>query len=437
MISLAEVRLWGNTIGAVQWDTATALGVFEYSPSFLSSNIQLSPIHMPLQAGPMSFPGLRRESYKGLPGLLADALPDAFGNLLIDQWLVAQGRDPKSFNPVERLLYMGSRGMGALEFAPATARQALPEQALMVDELVRLANRALVQKEQLKTQFDHTKGQLQAQEDSLRQIISVGTSAGGARAKAVIAWNEETGEVRSGQLPCSGHFKHYLLKFDGVDGNRDKELADPQGYTRIEYAYYLLALMAGIHMMPSRLLEENGRAHFMTQRFDRTPAGEKLHMQTLCGLAHFDFNWAGGYSYEQCFQVMRQIGLAADAIKQQYLRMMFNVVFRNQDDHTKNIAFLMNKRGQWQLSPAYDVTFSYNPNGVWTSSHQMTVNGKRDQFQCSDLYACGRSADLDRSEVDDILGRLLDIQHRWLECAQQAGVSAVHAQEIAGHFRNF
>ena len=292
MISLAEVQLWGRTIGAVQWDNERQLGVFEYSPEFLRSGIALSPLMMPLRPGRFSFPGLAHETFMGLPGMLADALPDKFGNLLIDQWLVAQGRDPGSFNPVERLLYMGQRGMGALEFSPATRQQSSDGSAVELSQLVSLANKALNQKQGLAVEI------IEGEEDAqaLNQIIAVGTSAGGARAKAVIAWNEETGEVRSGQCDTEQGFRHYLLKFDGVAANRDKELADPQGYTRIEYACYLMAKAAGIEMMPSRLLEENGRAHFLTQRFDRSDSGKKLHMQTLCGIAHYDFNVAGGYS---------------------------------------------------------------------------------------------------------------------------------------------
>ena len=440
MISLAEVQLWGKTIGAIQWDDAKQLGVFEYAPEFLRSGIELSPLKMPLRAGAYRFPELNYASFMGLPGMLADVLPDKFGNLLIDQWLIAQGRDPSSFNPVERLLYMGQRGMGALEFAPAAQRFVAPSTELELAELVGLANKALSKKQDLETRLSDVSEDKQA----LQQIIAVGTAAGGARAKAVIAWNEKTGEVRSGQCDLSDKalyqgFVQYLLKFDGVSGNADKELADPQGFTRIEYACYLMAVAAGIDMMPSRLLEENGRAHFMTERFDRTADGKKLHMQTLCGLAHYDFNVAGGYSYEQCFRVIRQLKLNNErqALEQQFRRMVFNVIIRNQDDHTKNIGFLMNRRGEWSLSPAYDVTYAYNPEGAWTANHQMTINGKRDAFTFDDLLACGEAADLRPRSVRALVAEVRGVVLRWNEFAAEAGIPSTWAQSLASTFRLF
>lgn len=439
MISVAEVRLWGVTIGAVQWDAQRQLGFFEYAKPFLRSGIQLSPLHMPLGAGVFSFPALNKASYKGLPGMLADSLPDKFGNLLIDQWLVSQNREPGSFNPVERLLYMGIRGMGALEYLPETPRTRISDQPLEITELVDLANRALAQKDSLAAKFGHTASDAGVEAQALQQIISVGTSAGGARAKAVIAWNQATQEVRSGQLDCPEGFEHYLLKFDGVQGNRDKELNDPQGFTRIEYAYSLMVKAAGIEMMPCCLLEENGRAHFLTQRFDRIGGKDKLHMQTLCGVAHFDFNMAGAYSYEQAFRVMRQMGLQDLhlALEQQFRRMVFNVMARNQDDHTKNIAFLMNKRGEWRLSPAYDVTYSYNPKGEWTFSHQMSINAKRDAFTLDDLLACGATADVSERRARVIVAEVGEVLSAWPQYADEAGLESSWAAEIGANFRQF
>ena len=435
MISLAEVQLWGRTIGAVQWNSVRQLGVFEYAPEFLRSGIELAPLQMPLRAGRFSFPQLAHETFKGLPGMLADALPDKFGNLLIDQWLVAQGRDPESFNPVERLLYIGQRGMGALEFAPATRGHVGAGTPVELSELVSLANKALNQKQGLAVEI------IEGEEDAqaLNQIIAVGTSAGGARAKAVIAWNEQTGEVRSGQCDTEAGFRHYLLKFDGVAANRDKELADPQGYTRIEYACYLMAQAAGIEMMPSRLLEENGRAHFLTQRFDRSETGKKLHMQPLCGIAHYDFNVAGGYSYEQCFRVIRQVvkSQARVAQEQQFRRMLLNLMIRNQDDHTKNIGFLMNRQGVWSLAPAYDVTYAYNPDGDWTSTHQMSVNGKRDHFALDDLIECGKAADIRERQVKELISEVGEAVRDWRRFAQEAGVPEDWAASIESSFRKF
>ncbi|PCJ15632.1 MAG: toxin HipA, partial [Gammaproteobacteria bacterium] len=339
-INQADVTLWGITIGSVSWDPKQQVGFFSYARDFLQSGIELSPIQMPLSTEIYNFPALNKNTYKGLPGLLADALPDKFGNLLINQWLQQQGRDPKGFSPVERLCYIGTRGMGGLEFIPSIRRDHEKAVDLQVGALVKLANQVLSNQSGLNTQLtNHDDAQ---NELNLRNIISVGTSAGGARAKAVIAWNKKTQQVKSGQVKCPEGFEHYLLKFDGISNNRDKELCDPQGFGRTEYAYYRMALAAGINMSECQLLEENGRAHFMTQRFDRLSSSKKLHMQSLCAIAHFDFNIAGAYSYEQAMQVMKQLDLInlQTALEQQYRRMVFNVIARNQDDHTKNIAFL-------------------------------------------------------------------------------------------------
>jgi serine/threonine-protein kinase HipA len=348
---------------------------------------------------------------------------------------VAQGRDPGSFNPVERLLYMGQRGMGALEFFPATRQQSSGGSPVELSQLVSLANKALNQKQGLVVEIIDGEEDAQA----LNQIIAVGTSAGGARAKAVIAWNEATGEVRSGQCDTDEGFRHYLLKFDGVAANRDKELTDPQGYTRIEYACYLMAKAAGIEMMPSRLLEENGRAHFLTQRFDRSDSGKKLHMQTLCGIAHYDFNVAGGYSYEQCFRVIRQIvkTQAKVAQEEQFRRMLLNIMIRNQDDHTKNIGFLMNRQGRWSLAPAYDVTYAYNPEGDWTSTHQMSVNGKRDGFTLDDLIECGKAADIRERQVRELVAEVEASVREWRTFASEAGIPERWAASIESTFRVF
>ena len=367
---IAEVRLWGRTIGAVALDEdrQDACAAFQYDPEFASSGIELAPLVMPLGDRVYQFPALPRASFHGLPGLLADSLPDRFGNALIDAWLATQGRRPESFSAVERLCYTGTRGMGALEFAPALGPRPRKATRIEIDALVDLASEVLSHRGEL-----HGDLTGRGREKALRDILRVGTSAGGARAKAVIAWNRETGEVRSGQVAAGDGFGYWLLKFDGVRGNRDKELEDPQGYGVIEYAYSLMAQAAGIAMSECRLLEENGRRHFMTRRFDRLAGGEKLHMQSLGALSHFDFNRAGAYAYEQAMQVVRRLGLPMAAIEEQFRRMAFNVVARNQDDHVKNIAFLMDKRGRWSLAPAFDVTYSFNPSGAWTSMHQMTL----------------------------------------------------------------
>ncbi len=428
MIS-ASVILYGTEIASVAWDPDRQLGLFEYAPAFLRSGIEVSPIHLPLGEGVFQFPDLPRETFKGLPGLLADCLPDKFGNLLIDQWLARQGRFPASFNPVERLCYLGSRAMGALEFLPAQHPN-LPDRALEINALVHLANTILADRDRLRTTLVP-----KHEEDALADILRVGTSAGGARAKAVIAWNPATREIRSGQVPLPDGFEPWLIKFDGVADNADKELADPLGFGRIEYAYHLMARAAGITMSDCHLLEENGRAHFMTRRFDRTPDGDKLHLQTLCALGHYDFNLAGGYSYEQAFQVARRLGLHQPDLTELYRRALFNILARNQDDHTKNISFLMDRRGAWHLAPAYDVTYAWNPDGLWTNRHQMSLNGKRDHFTRDDLLAAAAAADVKPRKAREILDGMIETLTRWPTFAAEAKLPSSTTRQLAQAFR--
>lgn len=412
---IAKVQLWGRTIGAVSLEEGREVAAFQYDTDFARSGIELSPLVMPLGEQVYQFLALPRNTFHGLPGMLADALPDKFGNALIDAWLATQGRTPESFHAVERLCYTGSRGMGALEFAPALGPKPGKAAKIKVDALVRLAGEVLTHRGDLQGHF-HTAGQ----ERALRDILRVGTSAGGARAKAVIAWNQETNEVRSGQIAAGDGFDYWLLKFDGVAGNKDKELEDPKGYGAIEYAYHLMAKAAGITMSECRLLEENGRRHFMTRRFDRLTGGAKLHMQSLCALAHYDFQQAGAYSYEQAVLAIRRLKLPMAAVEEQFRRMVFNIVARNQDDHVKNIAFLMNQSGEWSLAPAFDVTYSYNPSGSWTSTHQMTLNGKRDGFTMEDFEACAKSALMKRGRAKVIIAEVQAAVRRWPEFAAEA-----------------
>lgn len=425
MSTLAEVRLWGRTIGAVSLADGSDVASFEYDAAFAQSGIQPSPIVMPLSRRVYRFPALSRETFLGLPGLLADSLPDKFGNALINAWLASQGRPADSFNAIERLCYTGERGMGALEFAPVTGPVARQTNRIEVSELVALASQVLTQRNTLHTAFTE-----EGREDALKDILRVGTSAGGARAKAVIAWNPKTNEVRSGQLAANNGFEYWLLKFDGVSGNKDKELDDPQGYGAIEYAYYLMARACGIDISECRLFKENGRAHFMTRRFDRLAGGQKLHMQSLCALGHYDFNMAGAHSYEQAFMVMRQLQLPMQAIEELFRRMVFNIVARNQDDHVKNIAFLMNKSGDWSLSPAFDMTYSFNPDGAWTASHQMTMHGKRGGFALDDFKACAKTASMKRGRAAQILAEVQEVVSRWPDFAQTAGVPDVTSEKI-------
>ncbi len=403
---------------------------FQYDPAFARSGIELSPLTMPLNERVYEFAALPRNTFHGLPGLLADSLPDKFGNALIDAWLASQGRTPESFGAVERLCYTGTRGMGALEFAPGLGPKPRKATKIEIDALVQLASDVLTHRNELKTNFSGA-----ARQKALNDILRVGTSAGGARAKAVIAWNRETNEVRSGQIAAGDGFDYWLLKFDGVAGNKDKELEDPKGYGAIEYAYYLMARAAGITMSECRLLEENGRRHFMTRRFDRLAGGEKLHMQSLCALAHFDFNQAGAYAYEQAMLTIRQLNLPMTAIEEQFRRMVFNIVARNQDDHVKNIAFLMDKQGQWSLAPAFDMTYSYNPSGSWTAAHQMTLNGKRDGFTPQDFEACAKVALMKRGRAKTIIDEVRAAVTRWPEFAAQAKVADEWHAEIQSKHR--
>jgi len=385
---------------------------------------------MPLSDRVYVFPELPQRTFHGLPGLLADSLPDRFGNALIDAWLATQGRTPESFTAVERLCYTGIRGMGALEFAPAIGPQPQRAKKIEIDALVKLASEVLAHRKNLKATFASEK-----RKAALGDILRVGTSAGGARAKAVIAWNRQTNEVRSGQIEAGTGFDYWLLKFDGVTGNKDKELEDPKGYGAIEYAYYLMAKAAGVTMSECRLLEEGGRRHFMTRRFDRLDGGEKLHMQSLCALAHFDFNSAGAYSYEQALLTIRQLNLPMATVEEQFRRMAFNIIARNQDDHVKNIAFLMDKTGQWSLAPAFDMIYSHNPAGDWTATHQMTMNGKRDGFTLADFRACAKNAVMKRGRADAIVEEVRAAVSKWPDFAEQAQVLNNWRKQIQKNLR--
>jgi len=425
MTDTARVILWGSDIGAVTWLPERGIGIFQYTPEFAQSGIEVAPLMMPLTDAPYEFPSLSRETFKGLPGLLADSLPDKFGSVLINAWLSRRGRDPGSFTPVERLCYTGARGMGALEFKPLMNDAPTASRKVEIDALVDLANRVLDDRIALEGKFNGVDDQ-----QSIEDILRVGTSAGGARAKAVLAWNPTTGEFRSGQAPAERGFSHWLVKFDGVHGNRDREVADPQGFGRIEYAYYLMAREAGIDMQECRLHEEGGRAHFMTKRFDRTETGQKLHMQSLGALMHYDFNITGLYAYEQAIQAIRRLGLAMADAEQQVRRAYFNIVARNQDDHVKNIAFLMDRRGAWRLSPAFDIAYSYNPSGVWTGQHQMSLNGKRDGFDVDDLIAFAGVGGLKKTKAREILSEVSSAVSAWRRFAEDAGLPETDIDRI-------
>lgn len=437
MSTRAEVWLWGRRIGAIRWDASRDVGAFEYEPAFIGSGIEIAPLTLPLRRGVFDFPDLPTGTFHGLPGLLSDSLPDRFGNALINRWLAERGRAADSMDPVERLLYTGRRGMGALEFEPASGLRR--EDGVVVDiaPLVELASRVLTDRNSLSGVIDG-----KDDEAALSEILRVGTSAGGARAKAVLAWNESTGEFHSGQVKAGPGFTQWLVKFDGVSGSGDHGLADPQGFGRLEYACYLLATQAGITMMPSRLHLEGGRAHFMTRRFDRIGGpdsgdAKKLHMLTLGAMRHFDYNQPRAYSYEQALETIRRLDIGPAALEEMLRRALVNVVIRNQDDHVKNIAFLMDRDGAWRLAPAYDVVYAHNPSGAWTSEHQMTIAGKSSNFTREDLRSLARMADIKPRKLDSILDDVLSAARSWDRFATEAGVPDELATRARAGFRMF
>ena len=416
-VDLIQVALWGEDVGAVAWDPGRGAFAFEYDPRWESRGVELSPIEMPAGGAHQVFvfPALARETFHGLPGLLADALPDRFGNALIDAWMAGRGIRPESVSALDRLAYMGRRGMGALEFRPARGAHAESAEAIVMARLVETARHALA-------------GSLATARDAqaaLRDIIRVGTSAGGARPKAVIAYNPRTREIRSGQFEVPEGFEHWLLKFDGLGNGPD--LGPGRAYGRIEYACHRMALRAGIVMSPCALLEENGRAHFMTRRFDRT-GNVRHHLHSLCGIAHLDFNQRETHGYAQLFQVIHRLGLGDDALMEAFRRMAFNVVLQNCDDHTKNHAFLLRRGGRWELAPAYDIAHAHNPASVWLRSHLLGVNGKFDGITRADLLAVG-----ERFRVPGgarLLDEVLAAAEGWEACAAEAGLDAASTAAI-------
>jgi serine/threonine-protein kinase HipA len=428
-VSNATVVLWGSRIGAVSLAPDATTADFEYDPDFLRSRIEVAPIEMPLAPDRQyRFPGLSAKSFKGLPGLLADSLPDRFGSALIDAWLASQGREPDSFDAVERLCYVGQRGMGALEFRPARGPKQTTSHPLDVEALAELAAEVVANRNAFSVS-------LSANREAMREILRVGTSAGGARAKALIALNPETEEVRSGQIPNGSGFEYWILKFDGVE-DKSRDLGNSRGYGAIEWAYSRMAGAAGIEMSECKLLEEGGRRHFMTKRFDRTATGEKLHMQSLSALLHLDFDLIGAHSYDQAFHAIRRLGLGHEAAVEQFRRMTFNVVARNQDDHVKNIAFLMDRTGTWSLSPAFDVVYAHSRRQDGnTAHHQMSINGKVDGITREDLVTVGATANLKRTQAIEIVDQVSEAVGEWPRLADEAGVEPVQIARIGADHR--
>lgn len=430
---MAEVKIWGELMGAVRWDESQQLGYFQYDPKFIQKDWDISPIKMPIAQGSRiySFPELRKgrnetdDAFKGLPGLLSDALPDKYGNKLINTWLARQGRPENSMNPVEKLCFIGARGMGALEFEPAQIKTGTKSFSLELDSLVEVARKILNEREAFLANFNKD------EEKAMMEILKIGTSAGGARPKAVVAYNPKTGEVRSGQGNAPKGFQHWLLKLDGVSG---EQFGESSGWGRVEYAYYLMAKDSKIEISESQLLEENGRAHFMTKRFDREH-NVKHHIQSLCGLQHYDFNDMYGYSYEQVFQTMRLLRLTYPEAEQMFRRMVFNVLATNYDDHTKNFSFMLKKDEGWRLAPAYDLCFSFDPTNHWVSQQTLSVNGKRLGITKEDLMTIAKDNNIKKGEkiIEDINA----IVNSWNKYAEQAEVRNDLKERINSNLNTF
>jgi serine/threonine-protein kinase HipA len=415
MISTAYVNIWNKRVGAIAWDDSSGLASFEYEPSFLENNWDLAPLKMPIygtKKQEFSFPELRGTStFKGLPGLLADVLPDKYGNSLINAWLASNGRPSDSMNPVELLCFIGQRGMGALEFEPVLPKANNGPTKIELNSLIHIAQEILLGRQNFNANLSSDEAK------ALSDILKIGTSAGGARAKAVIAFNTNTNEIRSGQADAPKGFTHWLLKFDGVT---DQQIGTSAGYGRVEMAYYLMAKEAAIEMTECILLEENDRAHFMTKRFDREHGKGKLHVQSFCAIAHYDFNEITSFSYEQLFETMRSMRLSYSYAEQLYRRMVFNVMARNCDDHTKNFSFIMDKTGQWKLAPAFDVCHSYRPGSSWVSQHSLSINGKRMDITRNDLLKVAEKMNI--KKADAIIEQVRAAVSKWNDFAAQTNV---------------
>ncbi len=423
MITTAFINIWNQRVGAIAWNSDTGLGSFEYDSSFLKTNWNLSPIKMPIEKANkrvFTFIELRDiKTFRGLPGLLADVLPDKYGNALINTWLTRNGRASDSLNPVETLCFIGQRGMGALEFEPVTQKTSSKSSKIEINSLVDVAEKILAGRQDFSAVLEPN------EEKALLDILKIGTSAGGARAKAVIAYNPKTNEVRSGQADAPKGFTHWLIKFDGVT---DKQFGASSGYGRVEMAYYLMAKDASIEMTECQLFEENGRAHFMTKRFDRVDGKEKLHVQSFCAMQHYDFNEVNLYSYEQLFETMRMLGLPYPQAEQLYRRMVFNIMARNCDDHTKNFMFIMDKTGTWKLSPAYDVCHAYRPGSDWVNQHALSINGKRTNITKVDLLQVAKQMNIKKAEA--IIKQIADVVSNWSYYADEVKVEKKLKQAI-------
>lgn len=427
---IVDVKLYGKNVGLLSWNDKRGLAEFQYYPDFFKTGLEVAPIIMPLKKTLMdfvyTFPSNKSRCFHGLPGMIADSLPDKYGNEIIDSWFAAHGVSDTSVTPLDRLCYIGCRAMGALEFYPSRDIKELNQSTVLkMESLADLADKVFRDREAFREN-------IRQEDKAILDILKIGTSAGGAKPKAIIALNEQANEVRSGQVKAPTGFTYWLLKFDGTTFNENgSKIEHPKGIGNIEYAYYKMAVDCKIQMTECRLLPERDSYHFMTKRFDRTDNGEKIHMQTLAAMAHYDRDSL--HSYEEAFRIMRKLGLNYEAMEQFFRRMVFNVVARNHDDHTKNHSFLMDKKGKWSLAPAYDLCYSYSPSGKWTSVHQMSVNGKRDDFTRTDLAEVGIRMDI--KNVGLIIGEIVDVVSRWDNYAKDCGVHDNHALLIGKNHR--
>jgi len=430
------VRLWGQAVGLLEWNEFRQFASFRYYKDFLNSGYKISPLKLPLEEKTYFFPELRAradlpeaftDTFCGLPGVFADSLPERYGNHLMKSFLDRQSLDFSDLNPIERLCYVGKRGMGALEYEPAAELISNKEEKIFVDDLLQTARDILAENEN-----KHEK----ARDDQLlNQLIEIGTSAGGAKAKALIALKMQDGKIKdiySGQAAPKEDLSYWILKFS--DTKNDEHHSDK--YTgALEYAYYLMAKDCGIQMMESSVLKDGtGLSHFMTRRFDRVK-GTKVHMVSFCGIAHQDRNPPGNVGYEKLFETIRRLNLDYSSTEEMYRRMVFNVLSRNQDDHTKNHAFLMLPDGKWGLSPAYDLCFSYKKNHKFIGAQQMSVNSKRDDFTFEDLLACASAADLSKAKAKRIIDEVKYSLAKWLDFAEEAELPAENAKAIEQYFR--
>lgn len=432
-----KVKYKEHELGAVSYNTETRIGAFEYFPDFIKTGIELSPIKMPLAKKIYTFPQIDPETFKGLPGLIADSLPDDFGNAVMNAWIASQGKSTSDISPLQRLQYTGTRGMGALSYSPATKRKNLnASQPIHIESLISIAQDVLDKRSNFNINLSNNG---QEDKEAMISLMSVGMSAGGARPKAVLAFNKDFTDVRSGQTDAPKGFTHYLMKFDGVsEHNKNQEtFGDPMGYGAMEYTYYLLAKKCGIDMMPCHLINEGKRRHFITERFDRK-GNEKVHVQTLNGLEHVSYKNIGSYSYAELFNTARKLKLSPDDAMQLFKRMVFNVIARNHDDHTKNFGFLLDQHNKWQLAPAYDLAYSYKPNSHWVSKHWMTLNGKQDNFTRDDFYSFEKLSPIfNKRNIDDVLNQTIEAVSQWDKLATEQAVPKSLIKEVSQNLRTY